>query len=117
MEDLHRTLFFATYSISESPLELRDKILNLTSVQYGHVFIVMWASWEDINNIAWAHSIATEHQQKYTFLLWENSKARQVVFVAKLKSLGKIACAELAGCSQDDIKFSSTDIIFGSMFK
>ena len=97
------TLFMATFSLTETPLEYRAPFISkLLEYRPMVIYITMFNTFEDMNNLQWLNDILIPQMTEigYTYRLWNTGE--RYYFIASLKSfttadnISKTQCAETA---------------------
>lgn len=111
-----RTLFLATWSLSESPLHTRKEVLDRV-LGYGVTAIFITLQREHglslVDNVQWAIALAGEltSQYDYQICLWrmrnEQADLQSFYLVAVRRKEGEVLCLEAVGCTRETIVASS----------
>jgi hypothetical protein len=91
ISDLSNSLFFASHSISETPLHIRDAFMSPflpIEMRFGFYFLQLGPEFASVNNLVWIHKFAQSIKSTHNSCCWKNqihggSKSISVTFVAK----------------------------------
>jgi hypothetical protein len=129
--DLSNSLFFASYSITETPLHVRNSFLSFSmdpESRFGYYYLQLSALFGSVNNVAWTFSLAEQLRSTHRSCLWRNAGSESLTFLAKKVRLNDdfgeqggageagdqqdrrdvedlIHCHTLAGCQLESIYF------------
>jgi len=109
-----QTLFWATFSLSETPLELRDKVLD-RYYDFGTVFLTLQISFLEVDNIDWLRAYAKARKDTHYSCAWLNTHVTElehyhyIYFISRKQNLGRLKCASEAMCVSDSVFFCNEE--------